>query len=60
MSMKLKLLMAEQLQNEGKQEVLSCSRYVLAHLAAPLSLRIFFNRMHLFVNRLASSLAYSF
>ena len=41
MNMKLKLLMEEQLQNEGKQKVLSCSRYVPAHLATPLSLRLF-------------------
>lgn len=57
MNMKLKLLMDEQLQNEEKQEVLSCSRYVPCHLAAPLSLCI---QDTLYVNRLASILAYSF
>lgn len=54
--MKLKLLMEEQLQNEGKQEVLSCSRYAPCHLAAPLSLCI----QDTLYNRLASSLADSF
>jgi hypothetical protein len=51
--MKLKLLMDGQLQNEGKQEVLSCSRYVPCHLAAPFSLR----KQDTLYNRLASSLA---